>query len=166
MIRMGLGVAVGARVGDGAAPAPNPNLLLWTEEMDNAVWIKTNCSILADQEGTADEVISSASAASVAQVSGTAATTGSDATQVASMDGGFGRFSVTGTFDGLSYTYAVDLRDTGLAATPEVTLRLGRSGGFLRMAIEDAAGDADYLARNHQLEQAATPSAYTYRGGT
>jgi hypothetical protein len=163
---MGLGVAVGSRVGAGAAPAANPNLLLWTEEMDEAVWIKTSCSILVDQEGVADEVLSSAAAASVAQVSATAATTGSDVTQVALIDGGFGRFSVTGTFDGLSYTYAVDLKDTGLAATPELTLRLGRSGGFLRVAIEDAAGDADYLARNHQLEQAATPSAYVRRSGT
>lgn len=173
---MNLALQVGlGEVSAAAAPAgPNPNLLLWTEEFDNAAWSKTSTVVAADQDSgpsgpanTADEVLSTGVAAAVRQVSGTAAASGSAATSATVLSTGlYVRGSVTGTFDGTAYTFSIYLKDAGNAAVPFALLRLDRSGGFLRCSVEDSVGDADYMAWGAQLEAAASASTYQHRGGT
>lgn len=134
--------------------------------MDNAVWTKTNCTIFAEAEGTADEVASTAAGAVLAQVTTTPALVGADVTATKAIGPSLTRYEMTGTFDGLPYTLSAKVKDTGNAAVPEVVFRISRSGGFLRGSFEDPVGDGDYIIGEVQLEQAASASAYVFRGGT
>lgn len=150
-----------------AAAGPTSNLLLWSEDLSQAAWMKTNATITQNVAGTADEVVSSPAGGIVRQVTTIAASVGSAATATANMTGVFARFSVSGTFDGQAYTFSVDLEDMGVASTPQLRLRLDIFGGFLRVSLEDAfATDGDYLAARLQLEQAAAFTTYHARGGT
>jgi hypothetical protein len=170
----GLGLGLGAGLGSpsaggggGAVGPPNPNLLLWSEDLDNASWAKTGCMVVANQggtTGTADEIISSAGTAAVRQVTSIAASSGSAATATTAFHAGsFGRDSVTGTFDGLPYTFSAESRDSGGGET--YTLRLDVVGGFLRVSVEEPVGDGDALFQYFQLEQAAAFTTYHSRGG-
>lgn len=168
-LSVALGVPLASPIGSGGGASVNPNLLLWTEELDDPVWTATDASVLADQSTTplgarsqAEEIQSLAATSAVRQVTTTAATTGG-ASAARAITGLWARYSVTGVFDGQSYTFSVYLRDTGVAAAPSVTLRIDRSGGFLRCSLEDPVGDGDYLAWGAQLEAAASASAYQSR---
>jgi hypothetical protein len=166
---MNLGLGLGSAAildSGGGAPPPNPNLFLWTEAIDNAVWTKTNCVVFSEAEGSADEIASTAASAVIAQVTTTAALVGADATSTKSIGPSLVRYEMTGTFDGLPYTLSAKLKDTGNASVPEVVFRISRSGGFLRGSFEDPVGDGDYIITEVQLEQAASASAYVYREGT
>lgn len=147
-------------------PGPNPNLLLHTEEMDNAVWTKTNCVVFVEAEGTADEIASTAPNAVLSQVTATAALVGADATSTKPIDPTLTRYEMTGTFDGLPYTLSAKIKDTGAASVPEVRFRISRSGGFLKAGFEDPVGDGDYIIAEVQLEQAAAATDYVQRLGT
>lgn len=152
-------------------PGANPNLLLWTEAFDNAVWTATSAAIVADAVAdpfavlTAETVTNSAGGA-LRQISGTASTTGAAATALVDTGGEWIRRSVSGTFDSLSYTFSVYLRDGTGGGIPSLRLRLDRSGGFLRCSIEDAGDEAIYHAWGAQLEQAASASTYQKREGS
>ena len=160
----GLGVAIGAirAAGGGAA---NPNLLLWTDEVDNAIWTKENAVVTPDQNGVADEIASTSVSAAVRQVSGTAATTGAAVTADVTPSGtaSFNHGEVSGTFDGTVYTFSGSFKDAG--GGEPVTMRIDRSGGFLRCSLEEPIGDGDYLVKNLQLEVGPF-SAYHHRGGS
>jgi len=171
MAGLGIGLAVGLGppvLAAGGGGGANPNLLLWSEDFTQAsAWALVDGDIIAtDQDGTADEFASNLLNAAIRQTTTTVATTGGAATASASMTGLLVRYSVTGTFDGLPYTFSIQLKDTGLAAVPTVTLRIDRSGGFLRCSVEDAAGDGDFIVGYAQLEQAAAFTSYHFRGGS
>lgn len=171
MAGLGIGLAVGLgppSAGGAGGGGTNPNLLLWTENFENPVWTLTNGDIIAlDQDGTADEFASTGAAAAIRQASTTAAATGGPYTAGAAMGGSsLVRFSVSGSFGGLLYIFSVMLKDTGAAAVPSLTLRLDRSGGFIRCSIEDSVGDGDFLVGYAQLEQAASFTSYHSRGGS
>lgn len=165
-----LALALGAPVAVAPAGA-NPNLLLWTEEFDNAVWAKTNCTVRVSEAvdpggaATADAMASTAPEAALRQTTDVAAVAGDAVTQAVAFTTSYVRGSVTGTFDGQQYTFSIYVRDTGLALDPSITLRLDRAGGFLRCSIEDPVGDGDYVLAWAQLEAAGAATTYTYRGG-
>lgn len=150
-----------------SAPAANPNLLLWTDSIDNAVWTKTASIISADQDGVADGWASTGTTSAVRQISTTAASTGSAATATMTPGqlGAYVHGEVSGTFDGTLYTFSMEAKDTGAAAVPSIRLRIDISGGFLRCSLEDPAGDGDYLVQHLQLQVGAFTS-YHSRGGT
>lgn len=164
MMTLGLSPALGSA--PVSAPAgPNPNLLLWTDEVDNAAWVKTNTTVLADQNGVADQLTSTAAGAAVRQVTTTAASTGAAATATITPSGtaSFNHGEVSGTFDGVLYTFSAEFKDAGGGET--VDMKIDRSGGFLRCSLEEAIGDGDYLVRHLQLEVGPF-SSYQHRGGS
>lgn len=168
MAGLGIGLAVGlGPPSDGAGGgAANPNILLWTDELDQAVWVKTNCTVFPDVDGVADEFSSLAAGASVAETTTVAAATGAVATGTFSPSPtGYQHGEVSGTFDGVLYTLSCEAKDGGAAATPSLTLTIDRSGGFLRCTVSDPAGDGDYNIRHLQLEVGPF-SSYQHRGGT
>lgn len=153
-------------VGRGAALA-SINLLLWTEEFDNAAWTKTAVTVTADLAAdplggsTADTAVDAVGGGAVRQSSATTASTGSAATATVSPLATWSRFSVTGTFDGVSYTWSVHLQD--LTETATLRLRLDRFAGKLRASVENLGGAATFNLWGAQLEQAASASAYEHR---
>ena len=165
MMTLGLSPVLGSA--PVSAPAgPNPNLLLWTDELDQAsVWTATNCSVVADQDGVADELVSTAPGSALRQVTMTAAAAGAAATATITPSGtaAFAHGEVSGTFDGVLYTFSGEFRDAGGGET--VDMKIDRSGGFLRCSLEEPIGDGVYMARHLQLEVGPFTS-YQHRGGT
>lgn len=160
---LGLSPALGSA--PASAPAgPNPNLLLWSEALDNTAWVKTNIGIGADADGAADEVTNTAAFGSVRQTTTTAAAAGAQATNEVTPGASYVRYSVTGTFDGSPYTYSAELKDAGGGETARLVLK--RAGGFLRPGIESDFADGDFLARYHQLEAGSSFTTYQRRDGT
>ena len=164
---MTLGLSPALASGPAAVPpaGPNPNLLLWTDELDNVVWVATNCDVVPDQDGVADEVVSTAPGSALRQVTTTAALTGSpvSATITPSGTAAFAHGEVSGTFDGILYTFSGEFRDAGGGET--VDIKIDRFGGLLRCSLEEPIGDGVYLARHLQLEVGPFTS-YHHRGGT
>lgn len=153
--------------GSGAA---NPNLLLWTEEMDNAVWVKSggvtvSADFANDPAGnlTADRVTSPALDGAIAQISATAAAVGAAVTLDYALTSSWSRQEVVGSFDGLSYTFSVHLKAGDIGAA--VRLQLDRSGGFLRVQVIDRADGLQVLIWGAQLEQSVSSTAYQKRSG-
>jgi hypothetical protein len=159
-------IGLGLKVAVGGAPASDPagdnsNLLTATEELDSVAWtatdsIVTNSGAAGPDAMTAysdpEEVSSTGAGAALRQVSGTSAATGSAATQPISFNSSFQRFFVTGTFDSAPYTFSIYIRDaSGGDGSLALTLRLDRSGGFLRVSIEDPGGVEIYQAWGAQL---------------
>lgn len=171
MIGVGLSAGLGGAAQGGGAPAsPNPNLLLWSEALDNAAWTKAGAMVNANTaldpggvESTADEIVFAASG-SVRQVTTTPALAGDPVFVSASPTAEWGRFSISGTFDEAVYVFSVYIRDPSASAS--VTLRIDRSGGFLRCSlIEGLAEGFSVLVAWAKLE---TPDLTTYvkREGT
>lgn len=150
---MGLGLGLGAGIG-GGAPAPvsdvNPNLFLWTEEMQQAVWAITgDVTVTPDvgedpnEEMTADQV-AFGTGGLIAQLSSVAATTGAPMSKLLTPTAALSRYSQAGTFDGTVYVVSVyvwDPAETGLG----ISLRLFRSGGFITGGLQDIFGDEPVL---------------------
>jgi hypothetical protein len=151
---------------EGQDPTTNPNLLLWTEELDNAIW-QTDSAITPDNaidplSGSTADTISFLADGFVSQVSSTAATTGVSGNNGVILTTSWVRYEVTSTFDGLSYVFSVYLR--GASGGEEVRLNLSRAGGFLKcFLIENASAPATVRAWGAQLEQAGTASTYQHR---
>lgn len=170
-MNVALGVGLGRVISAAVEAEPNINLLLWSEALDDATWTKTSCSVTpqaaVDPGGmnTAEAMISAAPGAALRQVTTTAAAAGAAVTAVLAFGFSYARGSVTGTFDGEVYTFSIYARDTGVALEPAVTLRIDRSGGFLRCSIEDPVGDGEYLLAWAQLQVGAM-TAYSPRGGS
>lgn len=170
MIGVGLSVGLGGAPQSGAPAAPNPNLLLWSEQFQQAVWAKMSATVDADvalnpagTETTADR-ISLTGLGSIIQLSATGATTGATVTHNVTLTGGFERYDLSGTFDGAVYAASVYIREEG-ATGFTVRLQLLRSGGFIALRFVDTGDEPVFLAWGAKLE---TPSltAYVKREGT
>ncbi len=169
MISMGIhdlgGLTMGGEAWAPAEDEPNPNLLLWSEQFQQAAWTKTNATVTADVGadplgGTTADQIAFLAGGAVRQVTAVAAASGVAVTAtIATNDE---RPSATGTFDGTVYVFSVHPEPVGGAA--DIRLRIDRSGGFLRVSIEDAGDEATMTVWGAKLE---TPdlTAYVKREG-
>lgn len=155
--------------GDTSPPPTNTNLLLWTEELDNAVYVKTGATIEADYGDatypSADQITFGPSG-TVRQTSTTPAAAGDAVTALVTCDTTWERREVTGTFDGLPYVFHLDTIDRSGGGVPQVQLRIDRSGGFLRISVEDLGDEAIVGIARLQLEQSALATSYQQREGT
>lgn len=152
--------------GGGGAPPANPNLLRWTEEFDNAAWVKESVAVIPDTDtgalgGQTADTMAFTAGGDFYQLSQTSATTGATVGAGAVLTGALTRFSVTGTFDSLPYTFSIYLNGpAGLS----LVLNILRSGGFLRCQVTDVDENGPtIIADGAKLEQSASPSAYNHR---
>lgn len=166
MMTLGLSPALGSAPTVSVPAGPNPNLLRWTEEFGNAVWTATAATIAEDVQtdplggNTADSFTDGIGGGSLRQTTLTAAASGSAATALFSPTASWARYSVSGTFDALAYTFSVWVLEPTASAT--LRLRLDRFAGKLRCSFEDTGAVLFYLW-GAQLEQAAAAGPYTHR---
>lgn len=153
-----------------SAPAGNPNLLLWTEEFQQAAWT-TDSTVTADAGldplgGSTADQIALISGGSILQTSTTAAATGATASTAVTPTTSWVRYSISGAFNSLDYTLSVYMK--GALGVEEIGMRIARVGGFLQAQFIELtdAGAATILLWGAQLEQAAAASAYQKREGT
>jgi hypothetical protein len=169
-VGLGAGLA-GGRVA--AAPAfPNPNLLLWSEEMQRAAWTTTGVVVVVADMGsdplggmTADQITFGSAGASVLQATPVAATIGATVQQTINLQGSLTRSAgLAGTFDGTVYVLSVHLSEP-LGSGAVLRLRLALVGGFLVASLVDLGDQPIVLAWGWKLE---TPdlTAYVKREGT
>lgn len=169
---MGLGVGLGAGLGsDGAASAapaePNPNLLLWSEETQQAAWVKTGAAVTADfgldldGQMTADRVAFDPFG-TITQTSATAVTTGADASEAKLATATLQRFSISGTFDGATYYLSCCAKTA--AGTVDFGMTLRQSGGFLQVEAQDF-GDGGTIQFSWWKLETPTLTAYVKREG-
>lgn len=164
---MGLGIGIGVGVGvgsqrGGAAAAPQVNLLLSSNQFGQSAWMRSDVLVLTDHR-----VVSLDVDAYLRQIAASAVSTGAEQTRTANISGSLSRFELTGTYDGLPYTFSAELQDnSGGAGNTALGMRLDRFGGGLRCQFEDVTGTADFLVYRAQLEQAAAFTTYHDRGGT
>jgi hypothetical protein len=165
-----IGLDVNLAGGGGlSAPAAAANLLRWTEEFDNAVWVTGSSTVTPDTtlnpagtETTADTIVF-ASGDDISQVSSVLATTGSAGLN-ASLGTSFLRYGVTTTMDGLPYTFSLYLK--GLTGGEQIRLLLTRSGGFIVCKLIenlDLGSPATVFAWGAQLEASASATTYQHR---
>lgn len=154
-----------ASVSGGAASSPNPNLLLWSEELQRAEWTAVGDVSLTQDAGidpnggmTADELSFGSIGAVFGQTSGIAASTGSAAISTVTLTSSYSRASVSGTFDGVVYFASVYLVEPSGAGS-DIQFRLEISGGFLRVSLRDAGDDPTLRAWGWKLE---TPTLTDY----
>jgi hypothetical protein len=143
----GTGISAGGSIPSAASPdEPNPNLFLWSEEMQRATWVKSDVAVTADAAthpdgGATADVLTFTAGGSILQASDSAALSGNSVSTSFAPDASWTRRSVSGTFDGVVYVLSVETRDlteAGLA----VHLRLFRSGGFLAGGFSDLGEEA------------------------
>jgi hypothetical protein len=170
----GLGLSLGAGLGSpsstGSAPAPaiNPNLLTKTEQFDNAAWVKTGASVIANgitdplMGASADTISFSSTSGTIAETSATAAGSGIGSAARVPL-AAWTRYSVTAILDVGTYTFSIWMRDPG-ANDYSVTLRIDVSGGFIRCTLRDTGDLASFYAWGAKLETgaSATGDASTY----
>lgn len=168
-VNLGLGLGSAATFDDAGAPAGNPNFLLFSEALDNAVWVPSGgltvaANIALDPNGamTAEQLESPALNAALAQTSTVAATTGAAVFFDYTLTASWSRQQIPGVFDGVAYTFSIHLM--GGDQTP-MRIQLDRAGGFLRCSIIDRTDAMVIKAWGAQLEQAASASAYVRRDG-
>ena len=157
----GTGISAGGIIPSAASPdEPNPNLLLWSEEADQAAtWIATGVTVTANQANdplgapTAD-LLTFAAGGTLRQVTPVAATTGAAVFAIINTDSP--RPNVTGTFDDVVYVFS--FHPIGGDGTV-MRLRIDRSGGFLRVSVEDVGDEATVNAAWFKLE---TPDLTDY----
>ena len=168
MIGVGLSVGLAGAPQSGGAPAPNPNLLLWSEELQQAVWTATDCTVTANQANDSQgqptlDRLAFAELGSIGQTADVAATAGATVTASPEINATPQTYTVTGTFDSSPYTFSVEL---SAAVELQIQIAILRSGGFLRVLIRDLNGEAPTIfAGRAKLEQSATATAYIKREG-
>jgi hypothetical protein len=145
-----------------ASAGSNPNLLVFPEAFDNAAWTKTLTTVTANPgdatHPTADRMAMSGGGGMVLQSSATAATTGASANFSFSLAGIWERQSVTGTFNGLPYTFSLEFLGLG---GEDILMQIARVGGVLQVSITDSSSlNPAFLAYGAKLEQAASFSGY------
>lgn len=153
-------------LGSPAIP-PTSNLLRWTQEFDNAVWVASgvvvtpNTTTAPDATLTADTLVFSL-AGSLSQTSATAVSTGSGVLLTASVTSSWARFQKSGTFDGAPYTFSVYLKTLVAADT---TLLVTRAGGFIQVGVLDfdEVGPYTLFVWGAQLETGSTATDYVAR---
>lgn len=163
---MPIGLGLGLQFAGGApppgAPSPNANLLLWSEEFQQAAWTTdgvVTANNAADPLGdsTADTVAFVADGV-LQQASATAATTGSNASSPIVLTTSWVRYSVSGTFDGNAYIFSLYLK--GAVGGEEFLLIISRGGGVLVCSVlESLSAAATVRAWGAKLE---TPSLTDY----
>lgn len=168
-MNLGLGLGSAATLDDGGGtPSPNPNLLKWSEQFQQAEWVASGAIVTADAGvdpdggATADSVLLGGAGHSVAQISTATAASGSATAAVSAADGAWNRRTVTTVFDTGTYVFSVWLQGVGSALT--VLLALDQSGGLIRCQIRRLAANGTILAWGAKLE---TPglTAYVKREG-
>jgi len=166
-----LGLPLGAPVVGAAPPAPNPNLLLWTEEFDNAAWTKTTASVVANDTAgplsgsTADRIDYQAPFGTATQATTTAAAAGAEVhLDIFDVATTWTRYEISGTFSAVVYVFSVYLKQTEAGIGGRI--RLQRSGGFLACSVEDIGDVGSCWACCAQLEVGATATVYVRRGGS
>lgn len=167
MLGLGIGPGMGhAGSAGGIRPsAPsgsNSNLLVSPEAFDNAAWVKASALITANPgdstHPTADRVAMSAGAGVVSQLSSTAAVSGASAGHGFSFAGIWERQAVTGTFNGLPYTFTAEFLGLG---GEDILLVINRVGGFLNVSFSDSSElNPTFLVYGAKLEQSASFSGY------
>lgn len=163
----GTGISAGGGISSAGPPEPNPNLLLWSEAMQQAAWVAVDATVTADQgqdelgATTADE-IAFAVGGTVTQVTDIPAVAGANQGATFEAPAARERFSHSGTFDGTVYVYSAFLES---ATGGQFRLELLRSGGFLAVRFRDIGDETVVLVSQVKLE---TPSlsAYVKREGT
>ena len=171
MIGIGLSPGSAPPVVAASGGEENPNLLLWTEELDNAVWSQTSVVLLADAGASplgginAELLAFQSSAGAVRQISASAASSGAAVTNgIFDVATEWTRYEVTGSFDATDYVFSVYLKQSEAGIAQRI--RLDRSGGFLRCSVEDLGDVGAVYAWGAQLELGTTATAYQRRGGT
>lgn len=132
------------------------------------IWVKTNATVIANSAtdplggSTADQIVSVLPSDSASQLTAIAAATGSGST-TATPSSGWGRVSVTVTFDTGTKTFSVWLLDP-LDSGSNVAVRLQISGGFVQVQIRDGGDGVSFFAWGAKLEvgSSATGDATTY----
>lgn len=169
MIGVGLSVGLANAPQSGVPASPNPNLLLWSEEMQQAVWTVSAgaVTVTADADtgpfgGSVADQLAFGASGTIGQTSSTAATTGAAVLATKTTAAAWARYSISGSFDGVDYVLSVYLRDP---SSSDIRMRLERVGGFLRGSLQDIGDEPTLFACCWKLE---TPSlsAYVKREGT
>lgn len=166
---LGLGLRPGFSGGVAPGSAPNPNLLLWSEEFDRAVWagaLGVAANSVADPLGgsTADRV-SLPSGGQHVQTTAIAATTGAGVFLGVTLAPGLVRLSASGVFDGVTYVYSEWLASPG---GQDINLSIYRSGGFITAGLSDLSDLGDLLIIDRWGAKLEAPNLTTYvkREGT
>lgn len=135
----------------------NPNLLRWTEEFDNAVWVASGVTVTPNATPpppglTRADQLAFDPDSSIGQASTVAATTGALASLAPVISTSWERFSKAGTYDGLPYTYSIHLR--GAVGGEPISLFLARVGGFLKATLlENSSAGGTIFVSGAKLEQ-------------
>lgn len=163
MIGVGVGVGLAPEVPQAAGGGSNPNLLLFPEAFDNAVWVKTATGVTANLSdgvnANADQLAMSGTAGIVTQTTAVAVGAGSAAGLDVALTPFPVRSQVSGTFGGVAYTFSVVLSSEDVGQT--VFLLISRVGGVLQVMLTDSdATDPTFTAWGAKLEQA--PAFTTY----
>lgn len=162
MTDLNLSVGLTAAPQAGGSAAPNPNLLLWSEELQQATWSKSGAVATADfgldsaGQMTADRVVFDPFG-TVTQTTATAASSGAEATEAKLATATLQRFSVSGTFDGVDYHWSCYAKTA--SGTADFILTARRSGGFIQVEVQDFGDGATIQFSWLKLE---TPDLTTY----
>lgn len=164
------GLSVGL-LGGGAAPSPNPNLLLWSEEMDRPEWVVAGgASVDPDQiisddpySGVADGVDFAALNSTLSQTTTVAVATGSGG-QTIGLSAEWVRESFSLSMNGTTYVVSLMIiEDSG--AGSDIQLRMDAVGGFLRVQLRDVGDNPTVRVVEWKLET-PTLTDYVKREGT
>jgi hypothetical protein len=154
-----------ALMGSGVSAPANPNLLLWSEALDNAVWVKSGAVVTADAgldpngQMTAESVAFSAFG-SLTQVTSMAATTASGSASRTPTPT-LSRFNISGLIDGVAHIFSAYLSS---AASSDVILSMSVVGGFAAVKIRDG-GDAETFTVSWAKLETPALTAYVKRDG-
>lgn len=168
MIGVGLSVGLAGAPQSGGAAEPNPNLLLWSEALNNAAWVASGATVTAnaanDPDGlpTAERVAYDAEG-SLSQTTDVLVAAGDPASATKLAGAALERHDITGTFDGAPYRFSVYAK----GADANFSMALFRSGGALvvRLSNPDDGGGIDVDFAWTKLET-PTLTAYVKREGT
>lgn len=164
------GLPVALMGGGGGAPSANPNLLLWSEELDRSTWVKgVGVAVLAnqgqdEQGGTTADLVTLTSGGTLTQISTIAVSVGGPYIGSTLGSSSRARSQVSGEFDGVPYVFSVFVEDP-LDFQAEVGLVLFQSGGFIAARLRDT-GDAPSILISQAKLETPTLTAYVKREGT
>ena len=149
-----------------SSPSANPNLLLWSEEMQQAAWTQTGDVTVsanaglnpAGDENTGDDLSFGAVNARHGQTTSIAATTGAAVFLNITLTGSYAPKSLSGTFDGTTYYLSLYIFEPS-AGGSDIQLRLEIVGGFLTASLRDTGDDPVVRVWGWKLE---TPTLTDY----
>lgn len=166
MLGLGIGPGMGHAGSAGArpsSPSSAPNLLLSPEEFDAAAWVKLLVTVVANPGGSARASADKASFASSGTIlQTTPVVVGAGGPYLADplVEGGSVRFSVSGDFGGVVYTFSLELEAVAGFESSSIRLQLQRVGGFLQIGLRDTGDTPQLFLYGAKLEQSASFSGY------